>query len=133
MKGSYKHNSGNSYLKTLSIKLGVPENKIKGQNVKYYYTKWPQLCCNYDLKPLLDSKNNEVGPFEFNKAINILNDYYKNIKSDYFRKLVEEAKKYKDGETVLGKETNEDLDHLMKMVMFTTLKNLTFTIMLLKI
>src|SRR5262245_896050 len=97
------------YRQILSSKLGVPENKINDDTVKYYYTKWPELCCKYNLEPL----STNVGPFEFNKAIKILNEYYKDVKSDYYSNLYSEVQKYKDGESLLDKDTNETLDHIV--------------------
>src|SRR5665647_1226552 len=98
------------YQKFLSIKLGVPINKINKDNLKYYYTKWPELCCKYNLESL----DPTIGPFEFNKAIGVLNEYYKDIQSNYYKNLYNESKKYKDGEPILDKlaETtdNETLD-----------------------
>ena len=99
--------------KYLSTKLNVPQHKIKKDNIKYYYTKWPELCCKYNLTPLEGPNQEQVGPFEFNKAIGILNSYYKDIESDYYKNLYKESEKYKDGESVLGKDTNETLDHIV--------------------
>lgn len=97
------------YLQVLSKKLNVPIHKINKDTIKYYYTKWPELCCRYNLEPI----DTSVGPYEYSKAINIMNQYYKEIQSDYYRNLYEECKKYKDGESVLGNETNEMLDHII--------------------
>jgi hypothetical protein len=96
-------------LDKMALKLGVKPYKIKEHNLQYYYTKWPQLCCKYNLKPISDN----IGPFEFNKAISVLDNYYRDIGSDYYRNLVKECLKYKDGESLLGQPTNETLDHMI--------------------
>ena len=53
----------NNYQKILSSKLGVPINKINKDTLRYYYTKWPQLCCKYNLKSLNNYTNDDkIGP-----------------------------------------------------------------------
>lgn len=71
-------------------KYKLSYNNIKDNHIKYYYTTYPELCCKYDLKPI----DKSVGPFEFNKAIQILNDYYKDIKSSYYKDLLDATLKY---------------------------------------
>jgi len=87
--------------------LDVPEYKIKKHNLKYYYLKQPELCCKYNLSPINDS----VKPYEFGKAINILNEYYKDIKSDYYSTLLSEAKNL--DKNILTIKPNETLDHII--------------------
>jgi len=64
-------------------KYNIPLNLIKQEHMPYYYTKQPELCCKYYPNPI----DNNVGPYEYKKAITILNDYYKDIQCDYYRDL----------------------------------------------
>ncbi len=100
---------GNKYKEYLALKLGVPKYKIKKDNLPYYYSKWPELCCRYNLKPVSE----EVGPYEFQKAVKILVDYYKDVQADYYKNLYKEAKKYKDGESILEIKPNQKLDQIV--------------------
>ena len=54
-------------------------------NRSYYYTKYPQLCCVYDLVPI----SNTVKAWDFKAAIAIINNHYKDIKCDHYRKLLQ--------------------------------------------
>ena len=90
----------------LSKKLRVPKHKIKYHNLKYYYTKKPELCCRYKLDPISD-----VQPYQFNKALNILDNYYKDIKSDYYKNLYKESKKY--NKNILEQKPDQTLDHII--------------------
>lgn len=76
----------------ISKKYNIPYNNIKDNQLEYYYTTIPELCCKYNLKEISD----DVGPFEFTKAIKIMNDYYNDIKCDYYRNLTKEIEKYGD-------------------------------------
>lgn len=64
-------------------KYNIEPYKLKPNHIKYYYDRFPELCCKFVLEPI----SNTVGPFEFIKAITFLNQYYKDIKSDYYRNL----------------------------------------------
>ena len=69
----------------ISKKYDIPINKLQDAHMQYYYTQYPQLCCKYDLKPI----DNSINPFDYISAIKILNNYYKDIKSNYFRDLLD--------------------------------------------
>lgn len=56
----------------------IPVFKIN--NLKYYYTDYPELCCKQNLKPI----KSDIKPFEFDKSLDILNKYYKN---NYYQNL----------------------------------------------
>ena len=86
------NNKQNNFKKKNYIvkKYNIEPYKIKNNHIDYYYTQYPELCCRYTLKSINDTeqdKNKHVNPFEFTKAIGIINDYYKDIKSDYYRNL----------------------------------------------
>lgn len=85
----------------ISKKYNLSFNSLKDEHIPYYYTKYPELCCNYILQPIYE----DIKPFEFNKAISYLNEYYKNIKSDYYKNLLNELKKNK---------LSKDMDELPK-------------------
>lgn len=76
--------------KYISDKYDIPTNKLSDEYLKYYYINYPQLCCQYNLKPI----NSDIKPFEFDRAISILNNYYQNIKSNYYKELFEKTKIY---------------------------------------
>ena len=76
-------------LNYIAKKLGIDKYKIKYNNIQYYYTRTPELCCKYNLKPISDS----IGPYEYAKAIKILMDYYKDTDSTYYNKLHNKALK----------------------------------------
>jgi len=90
----------------LSQKLGVKKWKINKQTLKYYHTKQPELCCKYNRIPI-----DNVDPYEFHKAISILNDYYKDIKCDYYTKLYDASINL--GEDILDIKPNQTLDHII--------------------
>jgi hypothetical protein len=110
-------NKINNFHNYLAVKLDVQKHRIKKHNIKYYYTKWPELCCRYRLKDLNNGidKNDDkyVGPYQFNKAMKNLNGYYHNVQCDYYKNLSETSAQYPDGESLIGKETNETLDHIV--------------------
>ncbi len=74
----------------ISKKYDIPINKLHDEHMQYYYTQYPQLCCKYDLEPI----DNSINPFDYISAIKILNEYYKDIKSNYFRDLLDNLIKY---------------------------------------
>lgn len=78
-----------SQIKKLAHKLKVKPWKIKKENIKYYYTKYPQRCCDYEHSPIKD-----IEKFKYSDAINILKDYYKDIKCDYYNNLYKKSIKY---------------------------------------
>lgn len=86
MENKSKQNSYKSYI---SKKYNIPYHNLKDEHLKYYYTAYPELCCKYDLKPI----NNEIQPYEFTKAIAYLNNYFKDIKPNYYRDLFKEVEK----------------------------------------
>lgn len=90
----------------LAKKLGINRYKIKDETVKYFYDVEPQLCCKYDLKPI----SLDVKPYEFEKAMIFLNEYYKDIKCDYYKNLVKTASTIKN---ILDEKPTEDLDHVI--------------------
>ncbi len=71
-------------------KYNIPQNKINKDHIPYLYTTYPQLCCKYDLQEI----SNDVGPYEYHDAIKYLDDYYSDIKSDYYKKLLSETEKH---------------------------------------
>lgn len=71
-------------------KYNIPYHNIKDAHTKYYYTTYPELCCKYNLKAI----DNDVKPYEFDKAIQIMHDYYHDIKCSYYKNLLNETKKY---------------------------------------
>jgi len=73
----------------ITKKYNIPHYNIKNEHIKYYYTTYPELCCKYNLKAI----NNKIGPFEFDKAVNHMNEYYKDIKSTYYKDLVNQIQK----------------------------------------
>lgn len=92
----------------LALKLGVPAHKIKNHNINHYFTRDNILCCKYDRKPI----NNNIEPYEFNKAIGVFADYYKDIKSDYYKNLLRVSQGI--GENILDQKPNEELDHVVQ-------------------
>jgi hypothetical protein len=73
----------------ISKKYNISINKLHDEHMQYYYTKYPYLCCQYDLQPI----QYDINPFDYLAAITYLDTYYKSIKSDYFRNLVDVLKK----------------------------------------
>lgn len=76
--------------KSYIIKKYNINKNIKDNHLGYYYTTYPELCCKYDLKPI----DGNIKPYEFNKAIKFLDNYYANIKSSYYKDLLNETEKY---------------------------------------
>lgn len=75
---------------SISKKYNIPLNKLHDNHMQYYYTQYPKLCCTYKLSPI----EYDINAFDYTSAIDYLNTYYKNIKSDYFRELLSIIKKY---------------------------------------
>ena len=75
--------------KSYIIKKYNINKNIKDNHLGYYYTTYPELCCKYDLKPI----DGDIKPYEFNKAIKFLDNYYANIKSSYYKDLLNETEK----------------------------------------
>ncbi len=75
---------------SISKKYDIPINKLHDEHMQYYYTQYPQLCCKYDLEPI----DNSINPFDYISAIKVLDEYYKDIKSNYFRDLLDNLIKY---------------------------------------
>ena len=73
----------------ISKKYNIPLNKLHDSHMKYYYTTYPKLCCQYNLNPI----DYSINPFDYTEALSKLDDYYKNIKSNYFRELLDTIKK----------------------------------------
>jgi hypothetical protein len=68
----------------ISKKYNIPLNKLHDTHMQYYYTTYPKLCCQYDLKPI----EHPINPFDYISALTKLNEYY-DIKCNYFRELLE--------------------------------------------
>lgn len=80
----------NNKKNAIANKYNIPYKKIQDEHIPYFYTSYPQLCCKYELTEI----RNDVEPYEYYKAIKYLNDYYYDIKSNYYKKLLSEAEKH---------------------------------------
>jgi hypothetical protein len=83
--GDHQHKYNKYKIKFLGKKYRIPYKNIKPNHLRYYYTAEPQLCCRYILEPI----SNDIKSYDFKGAIEYLNNYYKHIKSDYYRNLFE--------------------------------------------
>jgi hypothetical protein len=93
--------------KKIASKLNIHPNKIKDNNLKYYYTNYPLRCCKYEHKQIGD-----INKYEYSNAILHLSNYYKDIKCDHYKNLYLEALKY-DGKSLLKNEISPTQDNIM--------------------
>lgn len=91
----------------LANKLNISPNRFRNHNLKYYYTKQPELCCRFNLSPI----DSNVQPYDFQHALSILQTYFKDIHSSYYLNLFNESKKY--NHNILDATPDHTLDHLV--------------------
>lgn len=94
----------------IAKRMNVPTHLIKNNNVNSYYFEGPELCCYYKRKPISDN----IGPYEFEKAIKYLKDYYKDIKDDYYKNLHKYILENNiTNDNILTIKPNQMLDHVI--------------------
>jgi hypothetical protein len=98
--------------------LNVDESNIKNDTLKYYYTKFPEWCCDYDEKIMFDN----IGDYEFTKPIKLLSQYYDSDETKYFGNLYKKIKKYENIKKYINSsKEDEDIDQMM--LQYTKCKN----------
>lgn len=91
----------NKTIQNISKKYNISPNKIKPYHVEYFYTKQPELCCNYNRQSI----DTCIGPFEFHKSITYLNNYYADIKTSYFKDMLDYFNKATDNDVRITQNT----------------------------
>ena len=84
--------------KYISDVLAIPVEQILDEHVKYYYTKYPQWCCDIQPKVMLEN----IEPYKFLEPIEELSEF-----SSYHKDLLKRLKKINMKKIVPSADTDE--------------------------
>ena len=93
----------------LSKLLKIKINTIKDEHIKYFYTKYPEWCCNINDPPLFEN----IKEYDYLTPIKNLADYYDNEDNQYFTNLLKNLNKKKFNKKTIANINNPDIDQML--------------------
>jgi hypothetical protein len=101
----------NKQKKYISNILHIEADKLKNEHISYFYTKFPEWCCNVTDPPLFEG----IKEFDFLTPIEKLATYYDNTENSYYTELLKRLKKQKSlsKPNTISNFNNQDIDQML--------------------